>query len=203
MKLYYSPGACSLATHIVLRELDLPFELERVDTSTGRTESGVDFRTINPKGYVAALELDDGQILTESAALLQYVADLRPEAGLAPEGGLARARLQEQLNFTSSELHKAFGPLFDPATSPEGRQAAIDRASDRLNHYETLLSDGRPYLLGETCSVADVHLFVVARWAEPCGFGLDRWPHLKAHGQRIAGRAAVRAAMSAEGLLAA
>lgn len=127
MKLYYSPGACSLATHIVLRELDLPFELERVDTATGRTETGADFRAINPKGYVAVLELDDGQVLTESTALLQYVADLRPEAGLAPEGGLARARLQEQLNFTSSELHKAFGPLFDPATSPEGgkRQSSV------------------------------------------------------------------------------
>ena len=203
MKLYYSPGACSLATHIVLRELELPFELVRVDTATGRTETGADFRAINPKGYVAALEFDDGQVLTESAALLQYVADLRPEAGLAPEGGLARARLQEQLNFTSSELHKAFGPLFDPATSPEGRQAAVERAGDRLNHYETLLSDGRPYLLGETYSVADIHLFVVAGWAVPCGFGLDRWPHLKAHGQRIAERPAVHAAMAAEGLLAA
>ena len=203
MKLYYSPGACSLATHIVLRELDLTFELVRVDTSTGRTETGTDFRSINPKGYVAALELDDGQILTESAALLQYLAELRPEAGLAPTGGLARARLQEQLNFISSELHKAFAPLFNPATSPEAQQAAAARVSDRLEHYEALFSDGRPYLLGQTYSVADAHLFVVAGWAVPCGFGLDRWPHLKAHGQRIADRPAVHAAMTAEGLIAA
>jgi glutathione S-transferase len=203
MKLYYSPGACSLATHIVLRELDLTFELVRVDTSTGRTETGADFRAINPKGYVAALELDDGQILTESAALLQYVADLRPEAGLAPTGGLARARLQEQLNYISSELHKAFAPLFNPTTSPEGRQAAVARVSDSLEHYETLFSNGRAYVLGQTYSVADAHLFVVAGWAVPCGFGLDRWPRLKAHGQRIADRPAVHAAMAAEGLLAA
>ena len=203
MKLYYSPGACSLATHIVLRELDLPFELERVDTATGRTEAGADFRSINPKGYVAALELDDGQILTESAALLQYIADLRPEAGLAPQGGLARARLQEQLNFTASELHKAFGPLFDPAISAEERRAAVARVGDRLDHYEALLSDGRPFLLGQTYSVADAHLFVVAGWAGPSGFGLDRWPLLKAHGLRVASRPAVRAAMAAEGLLAA
>lgn len=203
MKLYYSPGACSLATHIVLRELGLPFQLERVDTATGRTETGADFRRINPKGYVAALELDDGQILTESAALLQYLADLQPEAGLVPEGGLARARLQEQLNFTSSELHKAFGPLFDPATSPEDRRAAVARVSDRLNHYEALLSDERPFLLGQTYSVADAHLFVVAGWAVPCGFDLDRWPRLKDHGSRIALRPAVRAAMAAEGLVTA
>lgn len=203
MRLYYSPGACSLATHIVLRELNLAFELERVDTATGRTETGADFRTINPKGYVAALELDDGEVLTESAALLQYLADLRPEAGLAPSGGLARARLQEQLNFTASELHKAFSPLFDPATSAAGRQVAMARVSDRLDHYEALLSDGRPFLLGQTYSVADAHLFVVAGWAGPSGFDLDRWPRLKAHGARIAGRPAVRAAMAAEGLLAA
>lgn len=203
MKLYYSPGACSLATHIVLRELDLPFELERVDTKTGRTETGADFRTINPKGQVAALQLDDGAVLTESAALLQYVGGLKPEAGLVPQDLLARTRLQEQLNFTAAELHGAFNPLFKPSTSPENREAAAARVGDKLDHLEALFSDGRTFLLGEAYSVADAHLFVIAGWAGPMGIGLDRWPRIKAHGARIAARPAVRAAVAAEGLAAA
>ncbi|WP_332640731.1 glutathione transferase GstA [Brevundimonas sp.] len=202
MKLFYSPGACSLATHIVLRELDVPFEMERVDAKTGRTETGADFRSINPKGQVAALQLDDGQVLTESAALLQYVGGLKPDAGLVPDDLLARARLQEQLNFIASELHSAFSPLFNSATSPENREAAATRIAAKLDHIETLFADGRSFVLGEAYSVADAHLFVIAGWAEPTGIGLDRWPGLEAHGARIAGRPAVREAMAAEGLVA-
>lgn len=203
MKLYYSPGACSLATHIVLRELGVPFEMERVDTKTGRTETGADFRSINPKGQVAALQLDDGQVVTESAALLQYVGGLKPGAGLVPQDLLARTRLQEQLNFTASELHSAFSPLLNPSTTPENRQAAAARVGDRLDRVEALFSDGRPFVLGDAYSVADAHLFVVAGWAEPTGIGLDCWPGVKAHGARVADRPAVREAMAAEGLLAA
>ncbi|MEJ6788266.1 glutathione transferase GstA [Brevundimonas sp. BR2-1] len=202
MKLFYSPGACSLATHIVLRELDVPFEMERVDAKTGRTETGADFRSINPKGQVAALQLDDGQVLTESAALLQYVGGLKPDAGLVPDDLLARARLQEQLNFIASELHSAFSPLFNSATSPQNREAAATRIAAKLDHIETLFADGRSFVLGEAYSVADAHLFVIAGWAEPTGIGLDRWPRLEAHGARIAGRPAVREAMAAEGLVA-
>lgn len=202
MKLYYAPGACSLATHIVLRELDLPFEMERVDTTTGRTETGADFRSINPKGQVAALQLDDGQVLTESAALLQYVGGLTPDAELIPKDLLGLARLQEQLNFTAAELHSAFKPLFNPSTSPENRNAAMTGVADKLDHFETLFADGRSFVLGEVYSVADAHLFVIAGWAEPTGIRLDRWPRLKAHGARVAGRPAVREAMAAEGLIA-
>lgn len=201
MKLFYSPGACSLATHIVLRELDLRFEMERVDTKTGRTETGADFRSINPKGQVAALQLDDGQVLTESAALLQYVGGLKPEAGLIPDDLLARARLQEQLNFIASELHSAFSPLFNPSTSPENRDAAATRVAGKLDRLETAFADGRSFVLGEVYSVADAHLFVIAGWADPTGIGLDRWPGLKAHGARVAERPAVRQAMAAEGLI--
>lgn len=203
MKLFYSPGACSLAIHIVLRELDLPFELERVDTKTGRTETGADYEAVNPKGKVAALQLDDGAVLTESAALLQYVGGLKPAAGLVPQDLLARARLQEQLNFIASELHSAFSPLFNPSTSPENREAATARVSDRLDRVEALFADDRTFVLGDAYSVADAHLFVVAGWAAPTGIGLDRWPRIKEHGARIAGRPAVREAMAAEGLIAA
>lgn len=203
MKLFYSPGACSLAVHIVLRELDLPFELERVDTKTGRTETGADYDAINPKGKVAALQLDDGAVLTESAALLQYVGGLKPAAGLVPQDLLARARLQEQLNFIASELHSAFSPLFNPTITPENREAAATRVADRLDRLEALFADDRTFVLGDAYSVADAHLFVVAGWAGPAGIGLERWPRIKGHGARIAGRPAVREAMAAEGLVAA
>ena len=202
MKLYYKPGACSLASHIVLREIGQDFELERVDTDTQKTETGADFRPINPKGYVPVLRLDDGQVITEGAAVLQYIADQHPEAGLAPKTGtLERARLQEHLNFVSSELHKAFGPFFSSSASDEDKQAAKVNVERKMTHFEAIFSDGRNYLLGDEFSVADAYFFVVSSWAGPTGIGLDKWPNIAAFSARVAGREKVEEAMRAEGLL--
>lgn len=199
MKLYYSPGACSLSPHIVLRELGCDFALERVDTTTKKTETGQNFLSINSKGYVPALQLDNGEVLTEGAAIVQYLADARPDAGLVPAPGtIERARLQEQLNFIASELHKAFSPLFGGKDSE--KPAAIDRVALKLDQVEATLADGRPYLLGDDFTVADAYLFVVSGWTRPTGIGLDRWPNLRAHHQRIAARPNVQAALRAEGL---
>jgi glutathione S-transferase len=201
MKLYYSPGACSLSPHIILRELGISFDLERVDTATKTTESGEDFRTVNPKGYVPALRLDDGEVLTEGAAIVQYIADTNGASELAPPfGTLGRARLQEHLNFVASELHKAFSPLFRADASEEAKAAASANIGRRLDHIEHVLSDGRSYLLGDKFTVADAYLFVVSSWAIPAGIGLDRWPNLAAFVERVRSRPAVKAAMKAEGL---
>lgn len=201
MKLYYAPGACSLSPHIVLRETGTPFELERVDTSTKMTESGDDFRKVNPKGYVPALRLDDGDVLTEGAAIVQYIADTNGADELAPPvGTLGRARLQEHLNFVASELHKSFSPLFRPNASEEAKGAAVANVERHFAHVEGLLGDGCVHLLGDTFTVADSYLFVVARWAIPTGIGLDRWPSLAGFVERVQGRPAVKAAMAAEGL---
>lgn len=202
MKLYYSPGACSLSPHIALREAGLPFTLEKVDTKTKKTESGADFYAVNPRGYVPALQLDDGSVLTEGAAIVQYIADLKPESELAPKPAtLARARLQEELNFVSSELHKGFGPLFNTADSAENRDAAKGKLARRFDDVEAKLADGRPYLLGERFSVADGYLFTVANWGGHVGFPLDRWPKVQALMARVSARATVQDAMKAEGLL--
>lgn len=203
MKLYYLPGACSLASHIALREVGASFELEKLDKASKKTASGVDFLAINPKGYVPALSLDDGEVLTEGVAILQYIADQNPGKNLAPAAGsLARVRLQEHLNYVASELHKAFSPLFNPSASPAEKEAAKERAAQKLDVVEKLLADGRSYLLGDTFSVADVYLFVVANWALPTGIGLDNWPHIAAFHQRVAARDSVQAALKAEGLAA-
>lgn len=203
MKLYYAPGACSLASHITLREVGATFDLEKVDTKQKKTERDADFWAINPKGYVPALALDSGEILTEGAAILQFIADQHPEAGLAPAGGtIERARLQEQLNFVASELHKAFSPLFNPAATEAEKEAAKQRVGQKLDLVEKLLSDGRSYLVGDSFSVADAYLFVVANWTGPTGIGLERWPHVTAFQQRVAARQAVQAALKAEGLAA-
>ena len=202
MKLYYSPGACSLSPHIVLREAGLDFEIERVDLGSHLTETGADFLQINPKGYVAALRLDDGQVLTEGAAIVQFIADLRPESGLAPKPGtLERARLQEHLNYIATEYHKAFGPLFSSDASDAAKATAATNVSHRLDYFEQIFADGRSYLLGETFSVADAYLFVVSTWTKPTGIGLEKWPNVSGFVTRVAGREKVRQAMSAEGLL--
>lgn len=201
MKLYYSPGACSLSPHIVLRELGLEFDLERVDLATKKTASGADFRTINPKGYVPALQLDDGDVLTEGAAIVQYLADRKPEARLAPAAGtLPRVRLQEQLNFLATELHKAFSPLFQRDASEDAKKAAAAAVSRRLDEIEAMLADGRSHLMGEAFSVADAYLFVLSNWTKPTGIDLGKWPKLGALAARVASRPAVSAALRAEGL---
>jgi len=203
MKLYYLPGACSLASHIALREVGASFELDRLDNASKKTAAGDDFLAINPKGYVPALKLDGGEVLTEGAAILQYIADQNPKAGLAPGNGtLARTRLQEYLNFVATELHKSFSGLFNPNTSDIEKEAAKKKVALRLDLVEKWLADGRSFLLGDTFSVADAYLFTVANWTGPTGIGLDRWPHVAAYQQRIAARASVQAALVAEGLVA-
>lgn len=201
MKLFYAPGACSLSPHIVLRELGLPFTLESVDLKTKKTEAGADYAAINPKGYVPALELDGGEVLTEGAAIVQYLADKHAPGTLAPPAGtVERARLNGHLNFISAELHKAFGPLFNPALAPEAREAAVANVGRKLDVAEAALSDGRSFLTGETFTVADAYLFVVLSWAPKLRVAMDRWPRLEAFGARVAARASVQAAMEAEGL---
>lgn len=200
MKLYYSPGACSLSPHIVLRELGYDFDLERVDMATKKTASGGDYLDVNAKGYVPALALDDGEVLTEGSAIIQYLADQKPEAGLVPRSGtLPRARLQEHLNFLAAELHKAFGPFFTASVSEEAKAKAAGTVSRLLDRFEAILADGRTFLLGETYTIADPYLFVIAGWAKPTGIGLAKWPHLAAFIERIGKRDAVRQALAAEG----
>ncbi|WP_260017643.1 glutathione transferase GstA [Leisingera sp. S132] len=202
MKLYYKPGACPLASHIALYETGRPFDIEAVDTVAGRTESGADYRAINPKGYVPALGLDDGSILTEGAAVLQYIADSHPEAGLAPAAGtLARARMQEQLNWIGTELHKAFGPLFREGTSEVGKDEARTAVAGKFDLIEAQLADGREWLVEDQFSVADAYLFVVSNWANFTGIDLSRWPNLAAFVGRSANRPSAQAAMRAEGLI--
>ena len=199
MKLFYTPGACSLSPHIVLRELGLPFVLEAVDLRSKTTASGADFTAINPKGYVPALQLDDGEVLTEGAAIVQYLADKHAPGTLAPIAGTAeRARLNGHLNFISAELHKAFGPLFNPLLAPEAREAAVANVGRKLDIVETALADGRPYLTGPDFSVADAYLFVVLSWVPKFGIDRGHWPHLQEFSQRVMARTAVQAALAAE-----
>lgn len=202
MKLYYKPGACPLASHIALYETGAVFEIEAVDTHAGRTETGDDFRAINPNGYVPALRLDDGAILTEGAAVLQWVADRHPEAGLAPEAGtIDRARLHEALNWISAELHKAFGPLFDSSATKDEQAAARIAVAAKFDRVEVQFSDGRAWMVADRFSVADAYLFAVANWANFTGIDLDRWPNLAAFVARVAERPATQNAMKAEGLI--
>jgi glutathione S-transferase len=201
MKLYYSPGACSLSVHITLRESGLPFELVLASTKTHQLEDGTDYYTINPKGYVPLLELDNGERLTEVAAIQQYIADQVPERQLAPANGtMPRYRLQEWLTFTGTELHKAYGPLFNPGSSDETKNAAKSRINGRLAYVNAQLA-GKSYLLGDAFSVADTYLFVVANWSGRVGVDLTPFPHLQAFMSRMLARPSVPAALKAEGLL--
>lgn len=202
MKLFYKPGACSLATHIVLHEVGEKFEIEEVDTDTGKTKSGLDYKAINPKGYVPALELASGETLTEGASILQHVADQNPESDLAPKSGtIARTRLQEYLNYTSTELHKAFGPFFSGTATIEDKAKANINVAQKFNYLNDLLSDGRTYLLGDSFSVADAYLFVVSNWSNFVGIDLKKWPNVAAFVERVSKRPAAQAAMKAEDLL--
>lgn len=203
MKLYYKPGACSLASHITLHEIGKNFEIEEVDTKRGQTASGANYNDINPHGYVPALTLESGDILLEGPAILQYLADQSPETALAPAPGtLERARLQQHLNFVASELHTAFSPLFaDNPPTEESRAAVVAEISAKLTALENHLADGRAFLLGDQFSVADAYFFVVASWTGPTNIGLANWPNVSAYVDRIADRPATVAAMRAEGLV--
>jgi glutathione S-transferase len=198
MKLYFSPGACSLSPHIVLNELGLPHDLVQVDLRGKRTADGRDFRTINPKGYVPVLEFDDGTVLTEGPAIVQYLADRKPEAGLAPANGtLPRYRLQEWLNFISTELHKQFSPLFNPATPTEVAAMQKARLADRFALIAQTL-DRQDYLLPEGFSVADAYLYTVMTWAPAVAVDLSPWPALARYKARVEARPGVAATLAAE-----
>lgn len=201
MKLYFSPGACSLSPHIVLREAGLEFEIEKVGLADKKTEKGADYTTVNPKGYVPALQLDNGEVLTEGPAIVQYLADKAPEKKLAPAAGsMERYRLAEWLNFISTEVHKNFSPFFNPKAPEETKQGARDILAKRLGFVAQKLGSSE-YLMGNQFTVADAYLFTVLNWAGHVKLDLSPWPVLKAYQQRIAARPAVHAAMVAEGLI--
>lgn len=202
MKLYYSAGACSLAPNIALREIGADFTLEKVDLRAKKTESGADFLAINPKGYVPALQLDDGEVLTEGVVMQQYIADLKPEAKLAPARGTKeRRKLEELLVFLSTEVHKNFSPLFGPTTPDEYKTIAKDRIAQRFDYLEKQLSDGRQFLTGDQFTIADGYLFTLSNWAKPVGLDLKRWPKIAAFAGRVAQRPTVQAALKSEGLV--
>ena len=201
MKLYYSAGACSLSPHIVLRESGLPFELVLASTKTHKLADGTDYYGINPKGYVPLLELDNGERLSEGPAIVQYIADQVPAKNLAPANGtMARYRLQEWLNFITSEVHKAFGLLFNPATPEDYKPAVKERILGRLKWVDEQL-EGKQYLLGDTFSVADAYLFTVTNWSKFVGLDISGLANLGAFMGRVGARPAVQEALKAEGLI--
>lgn len=198
MKLYFAPDTCSLSPHIVLRELDLPFELIRVNNRTKRSADGGDFYRVNPKGYVAALMLDDGQVITEGTAIVQYLADLRPEAGLAPpNAAFERVRLQEWLNFITGEIHAGSSPLFNSTLPEEVKTLFRDKLRRRLDFVSQTL-DEQVFLLGEAFSVADAYLFTVLRWMEQFSIDLKYWPSITRYMSLISQRRSVQTALAAE-----
>jgi len=200
MKLYYSPGACSLSPHIAMHEAGLAFEPVLASTKTHKLQDGTDYYGINPLGYVPLLELDDGTLLREGPAIVQYIADLAPTKNLAPAAGtLQRYRLQEWLTFIGTEIHKTFSPLFNPATPEETKTMSRDKLASRLKWVDGQL-EGKTYLMGEHFGVADGYLFTVTNWAKPTGVDISGLPNLLAWRERVAARPAVQAAMKAEGL---
>lgn len=201
MKLYYSPGACSLSPHIVAKEAGITLELEKVDFKTRKTASGADFLAINPKGYVPALQLDSGEVLTEGPAIVQYLADLKPESGMVPANGtIARYRLQEMLGYINSELHKTYSPLFSQEISVELRADREAYLRKRYAFIEDTLAT-HAYLFGERFGVADAYLFVVTTWARVVKLDLSEFPRLLEFQKRVAERPAVQAALREEGLV--
>ncbi len=203
MKLYYSPGACSLSPHIVLRETGIAFDLEQVDNREKKTKSGHDYWTVNPKGQVPVLELENGERLTEGPVIVQYVADQKPNSGLAPAvGTMERYRVQEWLNFVTSELHKSFGPIFRPTTPDAYKAISKENLGKRFDWLNGQLA-GRQYLMGDKFTIADAYLFTVLRWAARIDIDLSKWPNLKAYVDRVAARPKVQEALKAEGLIAA
>ncbi len=197
MKLYYSPGACSLSPHIALREAGLAFDAETVDLSSKKTKSGADYRAINPKGAVPALQLDNGQVLTEGSAIVQYIADQKPATKLAPAAGsLERYRLQEWLNYIASEIHKGFSPLFHPKATDEWKQVIKDQLAAKFDYLSKQLQ-GKDYLMG-AFSVADGYLFTILGWTKHLNIDLAKWPVLAQYYERVAARPAVKATLEAE-----
>lgn len=200
MKLYYSPGACSMAPHIVANEAGLALELVKVDIPAKKTESGEDFWQINPKGYVPALQLDDGSMLTEVGVVCQYLADQQPDSGLiARAGTVERYHQMEALNFVATEVHKQIGALFNPKLTPEMREVQLATVQRRLDPLERSLA-GKTYLMGDTFTAADAYLYTVLNWAQPLKIDMSAWPNLKAFQDRIGARPMVQQTLKAEGL---
>jgi glutathione S-transferase len=201
MKLYYFAGACSLSPHIVLREAGIPYTLVKVDSKTKKTESGADYLTINSKGAVPALQLDDGRVLTEGPAVVQYLADLKPESGLAPRAGtFERYQLMEILNYLTSEVHKSFSPLFNPASSQDMKEAAVTALAKKFDWLSGFLGK-KPFLLGNTFTAADAYLFTLLTWTAHVKIDLGKWPILAEFKDRVAKRPKVIEAMKEEGLI--
>ena len=201
MKLYYATGACSLSPHIVLLEAGLPYTLERIDFATKKTPAGIDYFTINSKGTVPALQLDDGRLLTEGPAIIQYLADQKPDSGLAPRAGtFERYQLMEILNYITSEVHKGFSPLFNPKISADWRASAQANLEKKFDWLSGFLKD-KTFLMGNAFTVADAYLFTVLSWTRPLKIDLGRWPVLNAYQQRIAPRPTVQRALKESGLL--
>jgi len=201
MKLYYSPGACSLSPHIALREAGLAFEPVLASTKTHKLQDGTDYYGINPLGYVPMLELDDGSRLREGPAIVQYIADQVPTKNLAPAPGtLPRYRLQEWLTFIGTEIHKSFSPLFNPAVPEDAKKVFKDKLKSRYEWLEGQLAS-KDYLMGDHFSVADGYLFTVTNWAQPTGIDISALSNVKAWHARVGARPAVQEAMRAEGLL--
>ena len=201
MKLYYSPGACSLSPHIVLHEAGLAFTAELASTKTHQLKDGTDYYSINPLGYVPLLVLNDGTQLSEGPAIVQYIADQAPDKQLAPaNGSMARYQLQSLLNFIGTELHKGFGPLFNPATPADYKPAVIEKLLSRMAWMDRQLA-GKHYVMGDTFTVADAYLFTVTGWGAYVKVDLSGFANISAHRARVAARPAVQAALRAEGLL--
>jgi glutathione S-transferase len=201
MKLYYAPGACSMAPHIVLREAGYKFELDKVDIPNKKTSDGGDYWQINPKGYVPALKLDDGQVLTEVQVICQYLADQKPDAGLAPKlGTMDRYHEMEWLNFAATEVHKQLSPLFNPKMTPEMKEVQMGYIERRFNALEKMLA-GRQYAMGDKFSIADAYLFTVLNWTNLHKIDVARWPSIKALMDRVRNRPKVQETLKAEGLV--
>jgi glutathione S-transferase len=202
MKLYIKAGACSMASHIILAEIGGDYAVEMVDTANGETASGANYRDINPKGKVPALEVE-GEVLTEGPAILQFLGDRAANLELAPIAGtLARARVNEVLNFTGTELHIAFGPLFSASSTDAQKEAARQAVAMKLDWLEGRLEDGRAHLTGEAFTIADAYAFVVTNWANFTGIALARWPRISAFMARVGARPSVQKVLQAEGLAA-
>jgi glutathione S-transferase len=200
MQLYFAPGACSLASHITAREAGLPLDLKRADTKTKKLEDGSDFLAVNSKGAVPALKLDNGQVLTEGVAIMQYLADQKPESNLVPKNGtLERYRVQEWLNYITSEVHKGFSPLWNPTADPAVKTYALDGLKKKFDWLNAQLA-GKKYLTGDTFTVADAYLFTVVNWVNFLSIDLAPWPALQEFQARVAARPKVQEAMAAEGL---
>jgi glutathione S-transferase len=201
MKLYYSPGACSMAPHIVANEAGTPIELVKVDIPNKKTEHGDDFWQINPKGYVPALQLDDGSVLTEVGVICQYLADQKPESGLSAKAGtMERYHQMEALNFVSSEVHKQLGAMFNPKMTPEMKEVQMGVIERRLNPLEKSL-EGKAYVMGDKFTAVDAYLFNVLNWTNPLKIDIGKWPNIKAYMGRVGVRPKVQETLKAEGLV--